>query len=151
MAERIFFDTNISLYCFDTREPRKQERAKDLLAYGASSGLGIVSYQVLQEFCNVASNVRRMTLPTDNIMAFISHFLEPMNRVPASTELLAQALQIKQDTSYGFYDSLILAAAQQAGCTTVYSEDMQHQQTVGSVRIVNPFVEAVHEVASTLA
>ena len=151
MAERIFFDTNVTLYCFDTREPRKQERAKDLMAYGASSGLGIVSYQVLQEFCCVASNVRRMTLATEKIMAFITHFLEPMNRVPASTELLAQALQIKEDTQYAFYDCLILAAAQQAGCTTVYSEDMQHQQTVGSVRIVNPFVDTVHSPSKILA
>ena len=101
MAERIFFDTNVTLYCFDTREPRKQERAKDLMAYGASSGLGIVSYQVMQEFCCVASNVRRMTLSTEKIMAFITHFLEPMNRVPASIELLAQALQIKEDTQIG--------------------------------------------------
>lgn len=147
MTERIFFDTDITLYCFDTREPRKQERAKDLLAYGASSGLGIVSYQVLQEFCCVASSTRRMTLATGKIMAFVTHFLEPMNRVPASAELLAQALQTKENTQYAFYDCLILAAAQQAGFTTVYSEDMQHQQTVGGVRIVNPFIDAVHDIA----
>ena len=147
MTERIFFDTDITLYCFDTREPRKQERAKDLLAYGASSGLGIVSYQVLQEFCCAASNTRRMTLATGKIMAFVTHFFEPMNCVPASAELLAQALQTKENTQYAFYDCLILAAAQQAGFTTVYSEDMQHQQTVGGVRIVNPFIDAVHDIA----
>ena len=147
MTERIFFDTDITLYCFDTREPRKQERAKDLLAYGASSGLGIVSYQVLQEFCCAASNTRRMTLATGKIMAFVTHFFEPMNRVPASAELLAQALQTKENTQYAFYDCLILAAAQQAGFTTVYSEDMQHQQTVGGVHIVNPFIDAVHDIA----
>lgn len=147
MTERIFFDTDITLYCFDTREPRKQERAKDLLAYGASSGLGIVSYQVLQEFCCAASNTRRMTLATGKIMAFVTHFFEPMNRVPAGAELLAQALQTKENTQYAFYDCLILAAAQQAGFTTVYSEDMQHQQTVGGVRIVNPFIDAVHDIA----
>lgn len=147
MTERIFFDTDITLYCFDTREPRKQERAKDLLAYGASSGLGIVSYQVLQEFCCAASSTRRMTLATGKIMAFVTHFFELMNRVPASAELLAQALQTKENTQYAFYDCLILAAAQQAGFTTVYSEDMQHQQTVGGVRIVNPFIDAVHDIA----
>ena len=145
MTERIFFDTDITLYCFDTREPSKQERAKDLLAYGASSGLGIVSYQV--EFCCAASNTRRMTLATGKIMAFVTHFFELMNRVPAGAELLAQALQTKENTQYAFYDCLILAAAQQAGFTTVYSEDMQHQQTVGGVRIVNPFIDAVHDIA----
>ena len=159
MTERIFFDTDITLYCFDTREPREQERAKDLLAYGASSGLGIVSYQVLQEFCCAASNTRRMTLATGKIMAFVTHFFEPMNRVPMlvlhlaplmvpmMVLHLAQALQTKENTQYAFYDCLILAAAQQAGFTTVYSEDMQHQQTVGGVRIVNPFIDAVHDIA----
>ena len=88
-----------------------------------------------------------MTLATGKIMAFVAHFLEPMNRVPASAELLAQALQTKENTQYAFYDCLILAAAQQAGFTTVYSEDMQHQQTVGGVRIVNPFIDAVHDIA----
>lgn len=53
-AQRVFFDTNIVVYCFDTLEPRKQTRAKDLLAHGLNSKLGIVSYQVVQEFCNVA-------------------------------------------------------------------------------------------------
>ena len=145
MLERFFFDTNISLYCFDSSEPRKQMRAKDLLAFGASSSQGVVSYQVLQEFCNVASNAKRMNLSIESMLLFVTHFLEPMNQVPSSTALLAAALQIRQDTSYAFYDSLVIASAQQAGCTTLYSEDMQHQQLVGSVRIVNPFVDAVHE------
>ena len=145
IPERFFLDTNIAVYCFDSTAPRKQERAKDLVAHGASSGLGVVSYQVLQEFCNVASNARRLSLSAERIMAYATQLLEPMNRVAPSTQLLAQALQIRADTAYAFYDSLIIAAALEAGCTTLYSEDMQHQQTVGRLRIVNPFVDAVHE------
>ena len=48
--QRVFFDTNIVVYCFDTLEPRKQTRAKDLLAHALNSKLGVVSYQVIQEF-----------------------------------------------------------------------------------------------------
>ena len=144
--ERTFFlDTNIAVYCFDSSEPRKQSRAKDLVAHGASSGLGVVSYQVLQEFCNVASAARRLNLSHERVMAYVSQLLEPMNRVASSTELLESALQVRQDTGFTFYDSLIVAAAAQARCTLLYSEDMQHDRLVGQVKITNPFLDAVHE------
>ena len=68
-STRYFLDTNIAVYCFDSSEPRKQNRAKDLVAHAASSGLGVVSYQVLQEFCNVATNAKRLALSTEQIMA----------------------------------------------------------------------------------
>jgi predicted nucleic acid-binding protein len=59
---------------------------------------------------------------------------------PASIDLLGAALNIKSNAGYSFYDSLIIAAAVQAGCATVYSEDMQHDQLMAGMRIVNPFV-----------
>ncbi len=144
-ASRFFLDTNIAVYCFDSSAPRKQNCAKDLLAHAASSGLGVVSYQVLQEFCNVAVNAKRLSLSVEQIMAYTSQLLEPMNKVGPSTDLLAQALRIRSETGYAFYDSLIIAAAQLAGCSTLYSEDMQHRQLVGGLRIVNPFLDAAHE------
>ena len=144
-SARYFLDTNIAVYCFDSSEPRKQNRAKDLVAHAASSGLGVVSYQVLQEFCNVATNAKRLALTTEQIMAYTTQLLEPMNKVGASVELLGRALQIRAETSYAFYDSMIIAAAQLSGCSTLYSEDMQHHQLVGGVRIVNPFIDAVNE------
>ena len=144
-AARYFLDTNIAVYCFDSSEPRKQNCAKDLVAHAASSGLGVVSYQVLQEFCNVATSAKRLALTTEQIMAYTTQLLDPMNKVGPSVELLGQALQIRSETSYAFYDSLIIAAAQLSGCSKLYSEDMQHQQLVGGVRIINPFVESVNE------
>lgn len=144
-ATRFFLDTNIAVYCFDSSAPRKQNCAKDLVAHAASSGLGVVSYQVLQEFCNVAVNAKRLALNVEQIMAYTTQLLEPMNKVGPSTDLLAQALRIRVETSYSFYDSLVIAAAQTAGCSTLYSDDMQHQQMVGGLRIVNPFLDTANE------
>lgn len=144
-SERFFLDTNIAIYCFDDSAPLKQSRAKDLLAHGASSGMGVVSYQVLQEFCNVASASKRLALGSEQTLAFASLLLEPMNQVAPSLDLLTAALTIKGDAGYSFYDSLIIAAAAQAGCNTLYSEDMQHGQLVAGLRIVNPFVNAANE------
>jgi predicted nucleic acid-binding protein len=140
-----FLDTNISVYCFDTTEPRKCEIAKDLVAYGASSGLGVVSYQVLQEFCNVASASKRLALPAERITAYLTQLLHPMNKISPSVALLGQALAVRHDTGYSFYDSLIIAAAVQFGCTKLYSEDMQHGQQVNGLTIVNPFLMTANE------
>jgi predicted nucleic acid-binding protein len=138
--ERFFLDTNIVIYCFDDTAPLKQSRAKDLMAHGASSGMGVVSYQVLQEFCNVASASKRLALNAEKTMAFASLLLAPMNQVQPSLALLTAALKIKTDVGYSFYDSLIVAAAVQASCPILYSEDMQHGQLVAGLRIVNPFL-----------
>jgi predicted nucleic acid-binding protein len=137
---RFFLDTNIAIYCFDDTAPLKQSRAKDLMAHGSSSGMGVVSYQVLQEFCNVASASKRLALSADQTMAFAGLLLAPMNKVEPSLALLTAALTIKADAGYSFYDCLIVAAAVQAGCNILYSEDMQHGQLVAGLRIVNPFL-----------
>ena len=147
-SERFFLDTNIALYCFDDTTPLKQSRAKDLMAHGASSGMGVVSYQVLQEFCNVASASKRLALSAEQTMAFASLLLAPMNKVEPSLALLASALKIKAEVGYSFYDSLIVAAAAQAGCHILYSEDMQHGQLVAGLRIVNPFINSANDPSS---
>ena len=144
-SSRYFLDTNIAVYCFDTSAPLKQERAKELVSHAASSGLGVVSYQVLQEFCNVATSAKRLALDAPRTMAYVRLLLEPMNHVPPSPALWEAALAIRAQTHYGFYDSLIIAAAEQAGCTLLYSEDMQHGQWVNNVRIENPFLLTANE------
>lgn len=140
-----FLDTNISIYCFDDQEPRKQEMAKELVAHGASSGLGVVSYQVLQEFCNVAASNKRLSLSPERTIAYVSQLLHPMNKVAPSVALLGKALAVKHETGYGFYDSLIIAAASLHGCKTLYSEDMHHGQMIEGLKIVNPFLIAANE------
>ncbi len=116
------------------------------MAHGASSGMGVVSYQVLQEFCNVASASKRLALSSEQTMAFASLLLAPMNQVEPSLALLTSALKIKAEVGYSFYDSLIVAAAAQAGCHILYSEDMQHGQLVSGLRIVNPFINSANDV-----
>ena len=143
-AQRVFFDTNIVVYCFDTLEPRKQTRAKDLLAYALNSQLGIVSYQVIQEFCNVASKAKRLQLPQERILAYVNLVLQPMNQVSSSPQLIEAALKLRGEHGFSFYDSLIIASATQAKCQVLYSEDMQHMQRVGSLQIINPFLMVAH-------
>ena len=144
-GQRVFFDTNIVVYCFDTLEPRKQTRAKDLLAHALNSKLGIVSYQVVQEFCNVACKAKRLQLPHERILAYVNLVLQPMNQVAPSPALIESALRLRSEHGFSFYDSLIIASATQAKCQVLYSEDMQHLQRVGNLQIVNPFLIVANE------
>jgi predicted nucleic acid-binding protein len=148
---RVFFDTNIVVYCFDTLEPRKQARAKDLLAHALNSQLGVVSHQVIQEFCNVATKAKRLQLPQERILAYLNLVLQPMNQVGSSPALIESALKLRAEHNFSFYDSLIIASATQANCQVLYSEDMQHMQRVGSLQIVNPFLMVANEATALRA
>ena len=143
---KVFLDTNIFVYAFLSSEPRKCAKAVELIESSLGSGQGCISYQVIQEFANVARKKFATRLSADDCKAFIAAAMQPLNRVTSSTDLVYAALVLQDDLKYSFYDSLLLAAALQAGVDTLYSEDLQHWQLVGGkVRIVNPFLDVVQE------
>lgn len=136
-----FLDTNIFVYALLASEPLKKQRAVQLLELALGNHSGCISYQVIQEFANVATRKFRQRLTNDECQQFIEAAMEPLNRVAFSTALVNAALTLQTDTGYSFYDCLILAGALQAGATTLYTEDLQHNQLVGgTLRIVNPFL-----------
>jgi predicted nucleic acid-binding protein len=65
--------------------------------------------------------------------------LGPLCQIYIDLALIESALQVRAETQYSFYDSLIIAAAIKGGCVTLFSEDLQHGQKVRNVQIVNPF------------
>lgn len=141
-----FLDTNIFVYALLSNEPLKKQRAVQLLEQALASRQGCISYQVVQEFANVATRKFAQRFTSDQCKQFIEAAMQPLNRVPSSPELLNAALDLQADTRYGFYDSLMLAAALQAGAEVLYSEDMQHNQLIaGTLRITNPFLSVANQ------
>ncbi|WP_454624087.1 PIN domain-containing protein [Bradyrhizobium cenepequi] len=128
-----FFDANVLIYAQQTGP--KADQARSLLAQG-----GKLSVQVLNEFTAVAR--RKLQHDWSDIAEAVSDILTVLDPPPALTfELHASARALAEENLLSFYDALIVAAAIEAGCATVYSEDMQHGRTIGGVRIVNPFAE----------
>ena len=127
-----FFDTNVLLYLFCGHHGDKAEKAEALLA-----AKGVVSVQVLNEFASAASRKSKMTWPA--IREILDTIRAGCEVIPLTVEIHEKALAIIEKYGFSFYDSLILAAASQAKCRTVYSEDMQHGQVVQGVTIRNPF------------
>lgn len=142
----VFLDTNIFVYAFLASEPRKRAKAVQLIETCLGSAKGCVSYQVIQEFANVARKNFAVRMAVADCKAFIDAAMQPMNQVASSTALVYCALDLQDELKYSFYDCLMLAAAMQGTCSTLYSEDLQHHQLVrGTLRITNPFLELATE------
>ena len=142
-----FLDTNIFVYAFLASEPRKRAKAVELIEACLGSGRGCISYQVAQEFANVARKKFTAKLSSGDCKAFIDAAMQPLMRVASSTALIHAALDLQDELRYSFYDCVMVAAALQAGADTLYTEDLQHWQLVhGTLRIVNPFLEVANEV-----
>lgn len=136
MEEPIFYDSNIIAYAFDSGAPSKRERARELIAPERS---WIISWQVIQEFSNVALHKFKKPLDSDYLGSLVELLLWPHCQVLPNQAIWSQALIVKEQTQYRFYDSLMVAAALQSGAKTLYSEDLQAGRVIGDLTIINPF------------
>ena len=82
-----------------------------------------------------------MPLDVSGARAYLDHVLTPLLSVSASTHLYHRGLSIQDRYHYSFYDSLIIAAALEAGCTRLLTEDLQEGQKIETLTIENPFVK----------
>lgn len=136
MAARSFIDTNVLIYAEASDAPAKQRAALALLKQLFESTDGVLSTQVLQEYCNVA--LKRLKLPTQHIRAQLDLY-EQFEVVQVTPAVIRAGLDLHQTRSVAFYDALIMASAQLAGCSVLFSEDMNAGETMTGVRIINPF------------
>lgn len=143
MNDKYFIDTNILIYSFDPDNPSKRKIALDLISKALERGTGVISYQIIQEFLNVATRKFAVPLTCKDSQRYLNVVLEPLCEVFSSTELFHQALEISDQWRFPFYDALVVAAALQADCSLLYSEDMQDNQTIKGLKIRNPFQETV--------
>jgi predicted nucleic acid-binding protein len=130
-----FFDTNVVLYLLSA-DTAKADRAEELLAIG-----GTVSVQVLNEFVSVALRKLRMSWPEIRDVLAQVRAVCPVEAI--SVETHERAMQVAERYGFSIYDALIISAALLAGCSTLYSEDMQNGQVIeGQLTIRDPFAAA---------
>lgn len=133
-----FIDSNVFVYLFDESAPTKRDTAKELVRVGMENG-ATISYQVVQETLNVITRKLPTPLTAQDADEFLRAVLMPLWRVMPTERLFRRSLEIQDRYRLGFYDSLIVAAALEAGCSRLYSEDLQHGQRIESLTISNPF------------
>jgi len=134
-----FLDTNVFAYTFDHGARRKRQRALDLVELALQSGDGVISTQVVQEVCNVALRKFVVPLTVAECRTYLDEVLLPLCRVFPSEALFHEALTLTERHGWSWFDALIVAAARDAGCDTLWSEDMQHGVRIGGLTIRNTF------------
>lgn len=130
----------IFVYLFDSTDPRRQGIARELVEEHIAAGTGVISFQVVQEVLNVTTHKIPRPLTGTDAIALFDTVLAPLWRVYPSAELYRRAIEVKVRYRFSFFDSLIIAAAEEGGCTRLLSEDLQDAQSIGALTIVNPFV-----------
>jgi predicted nucleic acid-binding protein len=140
MNDRFFLDTNIFVYSFDTHAPKKARIAAGLIGRAIQTGKGVVSYQVVQEFFNVA--LRRFARPMSLADAeqYLAITFRPLLLVHSTASLYGDALRLSSKQQVSWFDALILASALESKSTILYSEDFQHGRSFGDLKIQNPFI-----------
>ena len=132
MPARAFLDTNVLIYALAENDPRSA-KAEGLLAAG-----GVISVQVLNEFTSVAH--KKLSLSWAEVSEAIEVFLVLCSSpLPITLELHQAARAIAEKRGYDIYDALIIAAALEADCSILYSEDFQDGQRISALTIRNPF------------
>jgi predicted nucleic acid-binding protein len=140
MSDRFFLDTNIFVYSFDRTAVAKARRANQLIRTALKTQKGTTSYQVVQEFFNVALHRFKQPMKVEEAQEYFITIFRPLMGVHSSQALYLEAMHLQSRYRLSWYDSLIVAAAIQAQCDRLITEDLQHGQRFGDLRIENPFL-----------
>ena len=140
MIDRAFVDTNIWVYTVDARDPAKRRRALEVVGPASRHEL-VLSTQVLAEFYAVVTRKLAQPLAPANARALATQ-MAAFAVVSVDAPLVLSAIEASAGWGISVWDALIIRAAEIAGCTVLLSEDLADGRTYGSVRVVNPLVEA---------
>ena len=137
MSVEDFFDTNVLVYMLDETDATKRQLARSVVVRSHEKGTACISYQVVQETMNVVT--RKLGWPPEASQRLLDDVLIPLWQVNPSPTLYRRAVNLQDQHSLSFYDSLIVAASLEAGCIRLYTEDLQHGQQIQGLTIQNPF------------
>lgn len=133
-----FIDTNVLVYATLGQDPAKMRRAREVLAELRSEETGVLSLQVLRELASVL--YRKSGWPEAQVQKTVDG-IAVFPCLEETRKTLRRGMALKARYGLQFYDALVIAAAIEAGCDTVYSEDMGNGAVYEGVRVVNPFAE----------
>lgn len=136
MTVDCFLDTNVLVYAAMARfsAPAKYERARFIIA---QTDFG-VSAQVLQEFFVNVTRKSDQPLTVSDALDWLDR-LTDRPCVSVDRELVVDAARVAERFQIHYWDGAVIAAATKLGAPVLYTEDLNHSQTYGDVRVENPF------------
>ncbi|MBR6734310.1 MAG: PIN domain-containing protein [Kiritimatiellae bacterium] len=131
-----FIDTNVFVYFVDGRNREKQSIARAVLTDAIGSRQYVISAQVLNEFANVS--LKKLGMTEDEVRQYIEAF-QHIQVVFQQLGCTVRALELRKQYGLQFYDALLLAAAESAGCDKILTEDLNDGQVYCGITAENPF------------
>jgi predicted nucleic acid-binding protein len=138
MSAPVFVDTNVLVYARDATEREKQPVAARWLEGLWQARLGRLSIQVLQEYYVAVTTKLKPGLDAERAREDV-RALFSWRPVVTSPDLVETAWMVQTRFGFAFWDALVVAAAQRAGCAHLLTEDLQDGQVLDGVTVVNPF------------
>jgi len=136
----VFVDTNVLVYMRDSRDPERQAAAAEWMSHLWESRRGRLSTQVLHEYYVTVTGKLKPGMAVDEARDDLLAF-SAWSPLPLTIELTERAWDVQDRWGFSLWDSLIVAAAHTLGCEILLSEDLQHGQELGDLRVVSPFQE----------
>ena len=133
-----FVDTNILVYAEDRDAKTKHEVARDLVVKLWNERSGVLSVQVLQEFYVNVTRKLKKPLSSSKALEIVEEYLT-WTVIENTGMLLTTAIELQQKAQLSFWDAMVVQAAIDGGCDTLYSEDLNAGQRFGPLVVVNPF------------
>lgn len=132
---KAFFDTNVLVYLYSNDDVVKKAQALSVVSQSSSW----ISTQVLTEYGNVAA--RKLRLPWADVAAALLEFQTVFAVHHNTPATIVRATRLAQRYGFSWFDALIVAAALDCNCPTLYTEDLQHGQLLedGRLQVLNPF------------
>ena len=138
MTDRVFLDTNILVYAYDSHEPARQQQAQSVILEGIRCQNAAVSSQVFGEFFTVVTRKIKQPLTASEAQEVIGD-LSILDVIDIDLNLVNRAIDTHRQSQISYWDSLIIAAAERASCESLLSEDMNAGQCYNGVVVINPF------------
>ncbi|MBI3606254.1 MAG: PIN domain-containing protein [Nitrospirae bacterium] len=139
MKNKIFLDANILVYCFDSSDRVKKEKATQILENLWETSNGVLSLQVLNEFFVTVTAKLPEKMDFNSAKAAILDLFS-WNIYMEDRSSLEKTLEIVQKYHLSFWDANIISSAILSQCHKIYSEDLRHDQVIEGVQIINPLL-----------
>lgn len=139
MKGKIFIDTNVFIYFFSSNDSKKKEISAKIIKASFRSDKFCISYQVIQEFCNVMLTKGQPPMKSQDISSLTEKILDPICSFFPSVEFYKNALKLREKNKLSYYDSLIALAAIELDCDYLLSEDFNDGSKINRLKIINPF------------
>ena len=140
MTGPVFVDTNVFVYLHNDAEPEKKRRADEWLTRLVRHRDGRLSFQVLQELYSVLTRKVRPAFAASRAQSIIRD-LKSWGPIPTDPGVMERAWLMEGRYFLSWWDALIVAAAQKSECKLLLTEDLQHGQKFGDLRVIDPFAE----------